>query len=1293
VAKQAWYPLARQIEGLLSGSNGELARLHEVLDAMEAIVLVPGNRKNACLQICVMLSLRQLLNISSNDITLKTRVVSFVNVLYEDCQVSSSSDGREQEKCILLSTLYVWAQSTDIPLADLAKKSLKLIQQSDSHFWRSDRGVKMITSLQIPRNIDAILPNTKPLTVGTSTKPSVELLPEARKGAFPVEFMIYETRKQVEKWRREIGVDNDLSAYVPLDGAPDKHSTSDADSFELNSKIFEFIESEEDKNVLLLHGQAGSGKSLFGRYLERSLWAYYDKGGVVPLVISLPSLAEPTHHVIEQALADYGWSTELINAFKVENGPEMKRTGKDLAVVSDRRRSMTTAAATTATTTATSSGGGGGLEYSDEMSMMATIRLPRLVVILDGYDEIRTRENLYLSNRLMDWNAKVIITARTEYLDSLGSDYSSSFTVGKNGSAAGNGAGASKNAVGEIFIKPFTEKQISMYLTKIAKKKKLEHQSLKAKGDSTVIVGSLWSAEQYQHAIVSVPGISDLIQHPFILQIITEVLPILKKNQTESVIKRAVTRADVYELFIQQWFDREAARITLSSSSSSSAILPEGLQLNASFWEYALAVASFMYDKKIAAVKAPSPNYSRYEVTLEEGAHFFKEDDKKTQIARKGVPLKRAGVNVFGFIHKSILEFFAARAMYDDIMQAAQDGEPLNKNSVLNGRQIQEEPSVAKFFADMLNKREKDREALLSVVKLSRKLDWYDEAAAAAATNAKKRKSSGMMNVEEEDHSATTPVNGESDELSEDDELHKHLTLADKRDDDAKVRAAANAITVLVIDHYPFSRLNLSGIRIKGAILDFGNFYGTNLSNVDLSEVSLRSAILSDVNADGSNWNKVELSEPSSIVLDRFDNDVDFDSMIFTPDGSKCLSANKYGTLELWDAQAGLKLGCQFGYIGALVSFQSANQHPSPSSSTAFSNKKTKSSSSASSSSSSLNQLVALGMPNGRIGVWNYKTSELIWNLKPEKQLDVSLAVQELSWSSDGQVLISLHGRYSDDKPISQSMYLWDMKSGERLSVSSSNDDDNGAGAGGKKEIVIESISVTREDSGIKGKARYVLSEDKHYLLAIHETSSREQFEPCLWNLSNGEKIKCSQEMLNVISCSDRNINPFHLGLDGKLLLVQQPLHEPVEIVGLAKKGKKYYQPVTLHMFDMSTQRLLYSIDKVLVNYEERAQCKLNGSHLITCHGMLNDYSANNGGDGQNYKLKLWNVYSGKPVGGSDTTTIDDLIVYGITPQYDISAYGSTLITSHKNEDGNSNFRTLKVWDIITGICVHIYLL
>src|SRR5207253_5531554 len=80
----------------------------------------------------------------------------------------------------------------------------------------------------------------------------------------------------------------------------------------------------------------------------------------------------------------------------------------------------------------------------------------QFLFIFDGYDEIRQIKNLYVTNRLERWQAKVIITCRREYLYHI-DNYTLHFTPFIKERAI-------HTAYLERVVKPFNSQQIDRYL-------------------------------------------------------------------------------------------------------------------------------------------------------------------------------------------------------------------------------------------------------------------------------------------------------------------------------------------------------------------------------------------------------------------------------------------------------------------------------------------------------------------------------------------------------------------------------------------------------------------------------------------------------------------------------------------------------------------------------------------------------------------------------------------------------------------------------------------------------------
>ncbi len=167
-------------------------------------------------------------------------------------------------------------------------------------------------------------------------------------------------------WEESGEIQDGLAMYVAL------HATTPTDrntTFNLDEAVTTFLAQKNDsgqKNqVLLLRGEAGSGKSTFNRQLARRLWREYGAAAAdetpIALYISLPTIEQPNKNLLGQYLSDKcGFSPEQIKALRQSQ---------------------------------------------------------RFILILDGYDEIRAEHrNLYVDGKLDKWQAKIIVSSRPEYL-------------------------------------------------------------------------------------------------------------------------------------------------------------------------------------------------------------------------------------------------------------------------------------------------------------------------------------------------------------------------------------------------------------------------------------------------------------------------------------------------------------------------------------------------------------------------------------------------------------------------------------------------------------------------------------------------------------------------------------------------------------------------------------------------------------------------------------------------------------------------------------------------------------
>ncbi len=178
------------------------------------------------------------------------------------------------------------------------------------------------------------------------------------------------------------------------------------DTSDLLLQVQKFLSA--NKQVILLTGDSGAGKTTFNRRLEKQLWD--DKKAdddAIPLFISLASIDKPEEDLIAKALKKRGLSDFQIQKLKKDDNQ-------------------------------------------------------RFVFILDGYDEIRQMRNLYLSNSINQsggWQGQMVISCRSEY---LGQDYRSRFQPHPN-------LQDKDTAFQEVIVQPFSEVERNQYLKEYVK--------------------------------------------------------------------------------------------------------------------------------------------------------------------------------------------------------------------------------------------------------------------------------------------------------------------------------------------------------------------------------------------------------------------------------------------------------------------------------------------------------------------------------------------------------------------------------------------------------------------------------------------------------------------------------------------------------------------------------------------------------------------------------------------------------------------------------------------------------
>ncbi|KAG9069758.1 hypothetical protein KI688_009083 [Linnemannia hyalina] len=211
-----------------------------------------------------------------------------------------------------------------------------------------------------------------------------------------IQYLEYE----LHKFRLQRLEETKLPVYIsPM--AKANLQARDDEMFPLKEKVQEFLTSE--RQVMLVLGDSGAGKSTFNKHLESELLRTYTRGGPITLFINLPAIHEPNHEMIEKQLRSDNFNDEQIRELKLHR---------------------------------------------------------QLILICDGYDESQQLVNLHKTNMLNQpgqWNTKMIISCRTQY---LGQDYRSRFMPQSRDRYAYPAVELFQEAV----IAPFSKEQIQSYI-------------------------------------------------------------------------------------------------------------------------------------------------------------------------------------------------------------------------------------------------------------------------------------------------------------------------------------------------------------------------------------------------------------------------------------------------------------------------------------------------------------------------------------------------------------------------------------------------------------------------------------------------------------------------------------------------------------------------------------------------------------------------------------------------------------------------------------------------------------
>lgn len=498
-----------------------------------------------------------------------------------------------------------------------------------------------------------------------------------------------------------------------------------------------------------------------------------------------------------------------------------------------------------------------------ESQQISKVKKEPLLLILDGYDEIPEVGNLYLQNHWHTLNVKIITTCRPEALlkRQVGYSYQELFLPKKTE------LNSAQKCFVEFYLKKFTLEQIYLYLQKFVQ----SHNKKLAEKDQKD-----WEKD-YKEPLEAVSGLLELVENPFILSMVVRVLPqiVAKYKSDEMHEKRQLVRADIYDCFIDDWLNHQVERLQEQGNLKS---LKGSLKSYLKIYSQNLAYRALRAGQLEITVKEqdtldPCLLQSEDETLL---AQYHEDASRVTPEAmayiRSGCLLK-TGKSYFSFLHKSLVEYFAAQDLFlgahltvDSHASELLAGQ-LTKRFGMNEGLLTNEPSIVHILADKARMDADFKKLLYGIIDFSKQQPLIST-------------------------------------------------------------AAANAITILNVAGESFSAIS-SPISFKGVHIPGANLSGGICDQTDFSDAHLEGARFDHAWLRGAKFERAHMKDVYFSELPSIEYSQTITSMGIDPKGNWLLIADIKGNITKWSLESGkidsrysvspygkdLKLGAFFGFL------------------------------------------------------------------------------------------------------------------------------------------------------------------------------------------------------------------------------------------------------------------------------------------------------------------------------------------------------------------------------------------
>ena len=404
--------------------------------------------------------------------------------------------------------------------------------------------------------------------------------------------------------------------------------------------------------VMLIQGDAGTGKSIFLKMIEYQQWKRYKLGlnDYIPIYIRLAEINNVAKCIAETLQSLHSSSLELIDAMKKERN------------------------------------------------------LRNYLFIFDGYDELKAPKNIYECNKLQEYgaSAKIIITSREEYLKAYG-EYSKYFKANNNSELL------------EYRITPLGSDQIKNYIQRRVQRDNKKLSKLNENLRKLYNIWNLdkyLNTIKDIHGLEELLKTPYMLK--IIIDILPSLGSDFKSTITKSNIYKVFTTKyfenEMSRLLqhsqdqIPKGFDLEKSFYEYSKDLAVNMYMLDKTSVATEGFSYSLKKNDLnelftkslntSEIKKEAEVKKENDPFAR----------FFS-NDPVTKLARSGTQLI-----IFNgqarFTHKSIMEYFAARFFYDELkfceIESIPKG-PLSLKLLYGGNKLNQESDVINFLKQMID--------------------------------------------------------------------------------------------------------------------------------------------------------------------------------------------------------------------------------------------------------------------------------------------------------------------------------------------------------------------------------------------------------------------------------------------------------------------------------------------------------------------------------------------------------------------------------------------------------------